>query len=90
MTYVTSLKVIYDTSTPQEEETESHVDGVHYAEMKDSVSTHLVPLIDFTKVDEDSYFDIIKNKARKREAKEQTQLRDDKDTKTDDEEVSLP
>ena len=58
--------------------------------MKDSGSPHLVPLIYCTKVDEDSYFDIIKNKARRREAKEQTQLRDDKDAKTDDKEVSLP
>ena len=89
-TDVTSLKGIYDASIPQEEETESHVDGVHSAEMKYSGSLHLVPLIDCTKVDEDSYFDIINNKARRREAKEQTQLRDDKDYKTDDEEVSLP
>ena len=81
LTYVTSLKGIYDASIPQEEETESHVDGVHSAEMKDSGSPHLVPLIDFTKVDEDSYFDIIKNKAKRRESKEQTQLRDDKDAK---------
>ena len=40
--------------------------------MKDSGSLHLVPLIDFTKVDEDSDFDIIKNKASRREEKEQT------------------
>ena len=40
--------------------------------MKDSGSLHLVPLIDCTKVDGDSDFDIIKNKARRREAKEQT------------------
>ena len=58
--------------------------------MTDSGSSHLVPLIYCTRVDEDSDFDIIKNKARMREAKEQTQLRDDKDSKTDDEEVSLP
>ena len=58
--------------------------------MKDSGSLHLVPLIDCTKVDEYSDFGIIKNKARRREAKEQTQIRDDKDTKTGDEEVSLP
>ena len=58
--------------------------------MKYSGYPHLVTLIDFTKVDEDSYFDIIKNKARRRESKEHTQLRDDKDTKTDKEEVSLP
>ena len=58
--------------------------------MKDSGSPHPVPLIDCTKVDEDSYFDIIKNKARRRESKEHTQLRDDKDTKTDKEEVYLP
>ena len=45
-------------------------------------------LIDFTKL-EDSYFDIIIIKARRREAKEQTQLRYDKDSKTDNEEVSL-
>ena len=50
-TDVTSLKVIYDASIPQEEETESHVDGVHSADMKYSGSTHLVPLIDCTKVD---------------------------------------
>ena len=49
--------------------------------MKDSGSSHLVPLIDCTKVDKDSDFDIIKNKARRREAKEQTQLRDDKNAK---------
>ena len=42
------------------------------------------------KVDEDSYFDIIKHKERRREAKEQTQLSDDENAKTDDEEVSLP
>ena len=58
--------------------------------MKDSGSPHLVPLIDCTKVDKDSYFDIIKNKSRRREAKEQTHLRDDKDAKTDNKEVSLP
>ena len=72
LTNVSSLKGIYDASTPQEEETESHVDGVHYAEMKDSGSSHLVTLIDFTKLDGDSDFDIIKNKAKRREAKEQT------------------
>ena len=75
LTDVTSLKDIFNAGIPQEEETESHVDGVHYAEMKDS------PLIDCTEVDGDSDFDIINNKARRREAKEQTQLRDDKDTK---------
>ena len=52
--------------------------------MKDSLSSHLVPLIYCTKVDGDSDFDIINNKARRREAKEQTQLRDDKDAKTYD------
>ena len=57
---VTVLKVVYYASIPQEEETESHVDVVHYAEMKDSGSLHLVHLIDCSKVDEDSYFDIIK------------------------------
>ena len=58
--------------------------------MKDSGSPHLVPLIDCKKLDEDSYFDIIKNKSRRLEAKEQTQLRDYKDAKTENEEVSLP
>ena len=58
--------------------------------MKDSGSSHLVVLIDCTKVDENSGFDIIKNKARRREAKEHTQLRDYKDAKTDDEKVSIP
>ena len=58
--------------------------------MKDSGSLHLVPLIDCKKVEKDSYFDIITNKARRREAKYQTQRRDDKDSRTDDEEVSLP
>ena len=43
LTDVTSLKFIYDASIPQEEETESHVDGVHSAHMKDSGSPHLVP-----------------------------------------------
>ena len=47
------LKGIYDSIIPQEEETESHVDGVHSAEMKDSGSFHIVPLIDCTKVDVD-------------------------------------
>ena len=61
LTYVTSLKGIYDASIPQKEETESHVNGVHSMEMKDSGSLHLVPLIDCTKVDEDSDFDTIKN-----------------------------
>ena len=89
-TDVTSLKVVYDASISQEEESQSYVDGVHSADMKDSGSSHLVPLIDCTKVDEDSDFDIITNKARRREAKEQTQLRDDKDAKTDNEEVYLP
>ena len=40
--------------------------------MKDSGSLHLVPLIDCAKVDGDSDFDIMKNKSRRREAKEQT------------------
>ena len=61
-TDVTSLKGIYDASIPQEEETQSHVDGVNFAGMKDSGSTNIVPLIDCTKVDKDSYFDIIKIK----------------------------
>ena len=68
-TDATSLKGIYDASIPQEEETESHVDGVYPAEIKDSGSLHLVPLIYCTKVDKDSDFDIIKNKAKMREAK---------------------
>ena len=71
---VSLLKDIYDASIPQESETESHVDGVHSTDMKDSESSHLVLLIDCTKVDGDSYFDTIKNKARRREAKEQTDL----------------
>ena len=71
-TDVSSLKGIYDASITQEEETELNVDGVHSAEMKDSGYLHLVPLIDCTKVDRDSDFDIIKNKSRRREAKEQT------------------
>ena len=53
-------------------------------------SLHLVPLIYCTKVDENSDFDIIKNKARRIEAKDQTQLRDGKDAITDNEEFSLP
>ena len=57
--------------------------------MKDSVSSHLVPLIDCTKVDGDSDFDIIINKARRREVKEQSQLRYDKEAKTDNEEVFI-
>ena len=57
--------------------------------MKNNGSSQLVPLIDCTKVDEDSDFDIILNKARKREAKEHTQLRYDKEAKTDDEDISL-
>ena len=65
------LQGIYDASIPQEEEIESRVDGVHSAEMKDSGSLHLVPLIYCTKVDGDSDFDIIKNKLRRRGAKEQ-------------------
>ena len=69
---VPSLRGIYNASITQEEETESHVDGVHFAEMKDSGSSHLVTLINCTKVDGDSDFDIIKNKQRRREAKEQT------------------
>ena len=71
-TDVSALKGIYDVSIIQEEETESHIDGVHSSEMKYSGSSHLLPLIDCTKVDRDSDFDIIKNKARRREAKEQT------------------
>ena len=62
LTDVTSLKVVYDASIPQEEETESHVDGVNSAEMKDRGSLYLLPLLDCTKLDEDSYFDIIKIK----------------------------
>ena len=89
-TDVSSLKCIYDASIPQEEETESHVDGVHYAEMKDTGSSHLASLLYHTKVGEDSDFDVIKNKSRRREVKEQIQLRDDKDAKTDEEEFSLP
>ena len=71
-TDVSSLEDLYDASIPQEEETESQVDGVHSAQMKDSGSSHLVPLICCTKVDGDSYFDIIVNKSKRREAKEQT------------------
>ena len=41
-TDVSYLKGIYNASNPQEEETESHVDGVHSAEMKDSGSFHIV------------------------------------------------
>ena len=78
---VTSLKGVYNASIPQEEETESHVYGVHYADMRDIGYPHLLPLIDCKRIDEDSYFYIIKNKARRREAKEYTQLRDNKDTK---------
>ena len=44
-------------------------------------------LIDCTKVYRESDFDIIKNKARMIESKEQTQLRDDKDAKTYNNEV---
>ena len=61
-TDVPSLKGIYDASIPQEEETESHVDDVHSANMKYSGSSHLVPLIYCTNVDGDSDFDIIKIK----------------------------
>ena len=57
--------------------------------MKYSGSSHLMTLIDSTKVYGDSDFDKIKNKARRREAKEQTQLRDDKDTKKYYEELFL-
>ena len=39
--------------------------------MKDSGYLHIVPLIYCTKVDADSDFDIINNKTRRREAKEQ-------------------
>ena len=88
-TDVNYLKGIYDASIPQEEETESHVDGLHSAETRDSGSSHLVTIIYCTKVDEDSYLDIINNKSRRREAKEQTQLRDNKNATADDEEVSL-
>ena len=56
--------------------------------MKDSGSPNLISLIDCTKAIKDSDFYIIK-KGRRSEAKEQTQLRDDKDAKTDDEEVCL-
>ena len=38
--------------------------------MKDSVYSHLVHLIDCKKVDGDSDFDIINNKARRIESKE--------------------
>ena len=48
--------------------------GVHSEEMEISESLHLVPLIDCTKLERDSDFDIIKNKARRREAKEHTYL----------------
>ena len=57
--------------------------------MKDSGSSHIVPLLDCTKVDRHSGFDIINNKTGRREAKEQTQLRDDKDAKTEDEEICI-
>ena len=60
---------MYDASIPQEEETESHVDVVHYAKMKYSGSLHLVPLIYCTKLEVESYFDIINIKTRRREAK---------------------
>ena len=86
-TYVSSLKGLNDSRIPQEEETKSHVDGAHSAEMKQSGSSYLAPLIDCTKVDGDSDFDIINNKTRRKEAKEQTELRDDHDAKTDDDEV---
>ena len=71
LTDVSYSKGIHDSSIPQEEETESHIDGVHSSDMKDSLSSHMVPLIDCTKVEEDSDFDMKKNKARRREAKEQ-------------------
>ena len=71
-TYISSLKGIYNAIITQEEETESHVNGVHFSGMKDNGYLHLMPLIDCTKVDEESDFDIMKNKARRREAKEQT------------------
>ena len=71
-TYVSSLKGIYDASIHKEEETESDVDGVNSAKMKDSGSLHLVPIIYCTKVNRDSDFDIIRNKARRRESNEQT------------------
>ena len=57
--------------------------------MRDSGSSHLMPLMDCTKVYGNSDFDIIKNKTRRRYAKEQTQLREDKDAITDDEDVCL-
>ena len=40
--------------------------------MKDSGSSHIVRLINCTKVNGDSDFDIIKNKARRRQAEEYT------------------
>ena len=58
--------------------------------MKNSGSLHLVPLIDCTKLDEDSDFDIIKNKSRRKEEKEQTQLRDDRTPKRKMRKFSLP
>ena len=58
--------------------------------MKYSGSSHLVPLIDCTKLDEDSDFDIIKNKSRRKEEKEQTQLRDDRTPKRKMRKFSLP
>ena len=58
--------------------------------MKDGESLHLLPLIDCTKVDEDSDFDHIKNKSRRRDVKELTKLRDDKDAKTKNKDFSLP
>ena len=61
-TYVSSLKGIYHASTPQEEETESHIDGLHDAELEYCGSSHLVPSIDCKNVDRDSDFDIIKIK----------------------------
>ena len=57
--------------------------------MKDNGSLHLVPLIYCKRVDEDSDFDIIIKKGSRIEAKEQTQLRDDKEAKMDNEEFCL-
>ena len=72
-TDVSYLKGIYDASIPQEKETESHVDGIHSAEMKDNGSPHLAPLIDCTKVDKDLDFDIIRNQGGER--RRNTQIR---------------
>ena len=89
-TDVTSLKGIYDASISQEEKTESYVDGVHFAEIKDSGSPHLVPLIDWKKVHENSYFDIIKIKQGRERRKNRPILGMISTPKTDEEEVYLP